>query len=74
MDALEKLWDDALGGMETIHVLPAWRAAMEGFFAAFRNAAYTLETWSSPAIGWPGHWRETQQGEWQEIADVIRGV
>jgi hypothetical protein len=26
--------------METIHGLPAWRAAMEGFFAAFPDAAY----------------------------------
>src|SRR3954454_17636052 len=38
MDALEKYWDDDLTshwlGMETIHGLPAWRAAMEVFFAA----------------------------------------
>src|SRR4051794_28804448 len=46
VDALEKYWDDDLTshwlGMETIHGLPAWRAAMEGFFAAFPDAAYTL--------------------------------
>jgi predicted ester cyclase len=47
VDALEKYWDDDLTshwlGMETIHSLPAWRAAMEGFFAAFPDAAYTLD-------------------------------
>src|SRR4051812_26753546 len=47
VDALEKYWDDDLTshwlGMETIHGLPAWRAAMEGFFAAFPDAAYTLD-------------------------------
>src|SRR4051795_5609207 len=47
VDALDKYWDDDLTshwlGMETIHGLPAWRAAMEGFFAAFPDAAYTLD-------------------------------
>src|SRR3954464_4773825 len=47
VDALEKYWDDDLTshwlGMETIHGLPAWRTAMEGFFAAFPDAAYTLD-------------------------------
>jgi hypothetical protein len=47
VDALDKYWDDDLTshwlGMETIHGLPAWRSAMEGFFAAFPDAAYTLD-------------------------------
>jgi predicted ester cyclase len=47
VDALDKYWHDDLTshwlGMETIHGLPAWRAAMEGFFAAFPDAAYTLD-------------------------------
>ena len=53
VDALDKYWDDDLTshwlGMETIHGLPAWRAAMEGFFAAFPDAAYPWTTCSSPA-------------------------
>ena len=47
MDTLEKYWDDDLTshwlGMETIRGLPTWRVAMEGFFAAFPDAAYTLD-------------------------------
>jgi SnoaL-like polyketide cyclase len=47
VDALEKYWNDGLTshwlGMETIRGLPAWRAAMEGFFAAFPDAAYALD-------------------------------
>src|SRR4051794_37708640 len=44
VDALDKYWEDDLTshwlGMETIHGLPAWRAAMDGFFAAFPDAAF----------------------------------
>jgi SnoaL-like domain len=49
VDALEKYWDDDLTshwlGMETIHGLPAWRSAMEGFFAAF----FSLDQGHGPA-------------------------
>jgi predicted ester cyclase len=30
-------------GDRTLHGLPAWRDAMAGFFAAFPDAAYTLD-------------------------------
>ena len=47
LDTLEKYWDDELTshwlGMETIHGLPAWRAAMESFFGAFPDAASCLD-------------------------------
>ena len=73
-DALEKYWDDDLTshwlGMETIHGLPAWRAAMGGFLAAFPDAAYTLDDmlFAGDRGVWRGHWQATQQGEWQGIA------
>jgi len=80
VDALEKYWDDDLTshwlGMETIHGLPAWRAAMEGFFAAFPDAAYTLDDmfFAGDRGVWRGHWQATQQGEWQGIAASGRDV
>src|SRR3954471_5641162 len=80
VDALEKYWDDNLTshwlGMETIHGLPAWRAAMEGFFAAFPDAAYTLDDmfFAGDRGVWRGHWQATQQGEWQGIAASGRNV
>ncbi|MBM6584076.1 ester cyclase [Microvirga sp. BT689] len=80
VDALEKYWDDDLTshwlGMETIHGLPAWRAAMEGFFAAFPDAAYTLDDmfFAGDRGVWRGHWQATQQGDWQGIAASGRNV
>ena len=80
VDALEKYWDDDLTshwlGMETIHGLPAWRAAMGGFFAAFPDAAYTLDDmfFAGDRGVWRGHWQATQQGEWQGIAASGRNV
>ncbi|WP_457094835.1 ester cyclase [Microvirga sp. P5_D2] len=74
VDILEKYWDDELTshwlGMETIHGLPAWRAAMEGFFGAFPDAAYTLDDmfFAGDRGVWRGRWQATQQGEWQGIA------
>src|SRR4051812_6394600 len=68
VDVLEKYWDDDLTshwlGMETIHGLHAWRAAMEGFFAAFPDAAYTLDDmfFAGDRGVWRGHWQATQQG------------
>ena len=53
VDALEKYWDDDLTshwlGMETIHGLPAWRAAMEGSSPPFRTPPTPWTTCSSPA-------------------------
>ena len=80
VDALDKYWDDDLTshwlGMETIHGLPDWRAAMEGFFAAFPDAAYTLDDmfFAGDRGVWRGHWQATQQGEWQGIAASGRNV
>ena len=74
LDALENYWHDNLTshwlGMETVHGLPDWRTAMEGFFAAFPDAAYTLDDMF--IVGhrgvWRGHWHATQRGPWQGIA------
>ncbi|MEA1834312.1 ester cyclase [Methylobacterium durans] len=80
LDGVGQYWDDALTshwlGMETIHGLPAWRAAMEAFFAAFPNAAYTLDDmfFAGGQGVWRGHWQATQQGEWQGIAASGRNV
>ena len=80
MDALEKYWHHDLTshwlGMETVHGLPAWRMAMKIFFAAFPDAAYTLDDMFF--VGhrgvWRGHWRATQQREWQGIPSSGRNV
>ena len=80
LDALGKYWNEDLTsrwlGMETIRGLPAWRAAMEGFFAAFPDAAYTLDDmfFAGDRGVWRGHWQATQQGEWQGIAASGRTV
>ena len=80
LDALEKYWDGDLKshwlGMETIHGLPAWRAAMEGFFAGFPDAAYTLDDmfFAGDRGVWRGRWKATQQGDWQGIAATGRNV
>src|SRR4051812_50114368 len=49
---------------------------MEGFFAAFPDAAYTLDDmfFAGDRGVWRGHWRATQQGEWQGIAASGRNV
>src|SRR4051794_41599726 len=43
---------------------------MEDFFAAFPDAAYTLDDmfFAGDRGVWRGHWRATQQGSWQGIA------
>jgi predicted ester cyclase len=80
LDGLEKFWDDELTsnwlGMETIRGLPAWRNAMEGFFAAFPDAAYTLDDmfFADDRGVWRGRWRATQQGQWQGVAATGRNV
>ena len=80
LDGLEEYWNDDLTshwlGMETIRGLPAWRTGMEGFFAAFPDAAYTLEEmfFAEDRGVWRGHWRATQQGQWQGVAASGRRV
>jgi predicted ester cyclase len=80
LDDLEEYWNDDLTsnwlGMETIRGLPAWRTGMEGFFAAFPDAAYTLDDlfFAGERGVWRGHWQATQQGQWQGIAASGRKV
>ena len=74
LDGLEKYWAEDLTshwlGLETLHGLPAWKAGMAGFFAAFPDAAYTLDDifFAGDRGVWRGHWQATQQGVWQGIA------
>lgn len=80
LDGLERFWDSDLTshwlGMETIRGLPAWRTAMQSFFAAFPDAAYALDDifFAGDQGVWRGHWRATQQGAWQGIAASGRQV
>ncbi len=80
LDGLETYWDRNLTsnwlGMETIRGLPAWRAAMEGFFAAFPDAAYILDdmVFAGDRGVWRGHWQATQQAPWQGVAASGRSV
>ena len=63
-------------GQETIHGLPAWRSAMEGFFTAFPDIAYTLDDlfFDGDRGVWRGHWRGTQRGDWAGVAASGRQV
>lgn len=56
--------------------LPAWTAGMEGFFAAFPDAAYTLDDLfcAGDRGVWRGTWHATQRGEWAGIAASGRGA
>ncbi len=74
LDGLDTYWDANLVshwmGQETLRGLPAWKAGMTGFFAAFPDAAYTLDDlfFAGDRGVWRGHWHATQQGIWQGIA------
>jgi predicted ester cyclase len=61
-------------GDRTLHGLPAWKEAMAGFFAAFPDAAYTLEDifFAGDKGVWRGTWRATQRGDWEGIAATGR--
>jgi predicted ester cyclase len=61
-------------GDRTLHGLPAWKAGMASFFAAFPDAAFTLEDifFAGDKGVWRGTWRGTQQGEWEGIAPTGR--
>ena len=67
-------------GAPPLHGIAAWREAMEGFFAAFPDAAYTLDDLfcTDDRGTWRGHWRATQRGAWQGVAasgrEVVWGV
>ena len=80
LDGLEKYWHADLTshwmGLETLHGLPAWKAGMEGFFAAFPDAAYTLDDlfFAGERGVWRGSWQATQHGIWQGIAASGRTV
>jgi predicted ester cyclase len=57
-------------GDRDLNGLPAWRAGMAEFFAAFPDVTYTLDDLF--CVGdrgvWRGTWHATQQGEWAGIA------
>ncbi len=57
-------------GERTLHGIAAWQEGMGSFFAAFPDAAYTLEDifFAGDKGVWRGTWRGTQQGEWEGIA------
>jgi predicted ester cyclase len=61
-------------GDRTLHGLPAWRDAMAGFFAAFPDAAYTLDDifFAGDKGVWRGTWQATQRGNWEGIAATGR--
>jgi len=61
-------------GDRTLHGLDAWREGMAAFFAAFPDAAYTLDdmVFAGDKGVWRGTWRATQAGEWEGIAPTGR--
>jgi predicted ester cyclase len=61
-------------GDRTLRGIPAWRDAMAGFFAAFPDAAFTLDDifFAGDKGAWRGTWRATQRGEWEGIAPTGR--
>lgn len=63
-------------GSPSLHGIAAWREAMEGFFAAFPDATYTLDDLfcTEDRGTWRGHWRATQRGDWQGVAASGREV
>ena len=74
LDDLGSYWVDDLSshwmGQQTLHGLPAWRAAMADFFTAFPDLTYTLDDLflAGDRGVWRGHWRGTQHGDWAGIA------
>jgi predicted ester cyclase len=80
LDHLEQYWTADLVshwmGQETLRGLTAWTAGMEGFFAAFPDATYTLaELWvAGDRAVWRGTWQATQRGPWGGVAASDRPV
>jgi len=58
----------------SLHGIPAWRAAMAGFFDAFPDATYTLNDlfFSGDKGVWRGTWQATQSKEWEGISATGR--
>ena len=63
-------------GSPSLHGVAAWREAMEGFFAAFPDAEYSLDDLfcTEDRGAWRGQWRATQRGQWQGVAPSGREV
>jgi predicted ester cyclase len=61
-------------GMEALHGIPAWKAAMGDFFAAFPDLTYRLDDCFFVADKgvWRGTWHGTQRGDWAGIAATGR--
>jgi predicted ester cyclase len=61
-------------GDRDLHGLQAWKAGMTSFFAAFPDAAYTLDDifFAGDKGVWRGTWRATHRGEWEGIAPTGR--
>jgi predicted ester cyclase len=61
-------------GDRSLHGIPAWRAAMAGFFDAFPDATYTLNDlfFSGDKGVWRGTWQATQSKEWEGISATGR--
>jgi predicted ester cyclase len=80
LDGLDQYWVADLVshwmGQETLRGLAAWKAGMVGFFAAFPDAAYTLEDLfvTGDRGVWRGTWRATQRGAWGGVATSGRAV
>ena len=78
LSSLDRYLNDDLAshwlGDRTLHGLPAWKDAMAKFFAAFPDAAYTLEDifFAGDKGVWRGTWRATQRGNWEGIAATGR--
>ena len=78
LGSLDKYWAEDLVshwlGDQSLHGLPAWKAAMEGFFDAFPDAAYTLNDlfFSGDKGVWRGTWQATQRKDWEGIAATGR--
>ncbi len=56
-------------GTETLHGIPAWKAAMGDFFAAFPDLTYRLDDCFFVADRgvWRGTWHGTQRGDWAGV-------
>jgi predicted ester cyclase len=80
LDGLDQYWDADLVshwmGQTTLRGLPAWKSGMTGFFAAFPDAAYTLDDlfFAGDKGVWRGRWHATQRGVWEGLAPSGREV
>jgi predicted ester cyclase len=63
-------------GDRTVQGLPAWKKAMEGFFTAFPDAAYTLDDlfFADDKGVWRGTWRAVHKSAWEGIPASGREV